>query len=673
MSEVAQGRARAKRPVSSPSSLTTRSAAPESAPPESSPASAPRRKTQPKRANGAGSVRWRNGRAEARLSLGEAGRRTIALPTCRTEKEAEARRVLLAELGAKLVTAGKVILGFPLLERAGARDGKALEDVKAAIDALCRGEARQRPSGEISFKEFAEQHWLSGELAKQHPDRVRTIKAFASYRAKLEKYVYPHVGSIPLSRFTLDHADHVMSSLPANLEAGTRRSIAKVLHRALSLAAYPAKIIAVNPLPRGWLPKVDEEKAKGYLYPDEERRLMQARAVPLCSRVFYGFLTREGMRSDEARRLEWDDLDLDRGAVRLDQNKTNDPRAWALSPDVVRALRAWRKLCPSDRFVFVNAQGLNRPESKAAERFRAHLQQAGVNRPELFEHGKTRLRIRLHDTRATFITVKLANGRTETWIADRTGHASSEMINTYRRAARTAAELGLGDLAPMDEAIPELAERRAAEGGGGAQSGGACDKGTSPGGEPGTSPEGAGDGGALGPRWAKPEAAAPQADAGTAATQGCSTQEVAPHGKVLRGFLPHVFSPPPTYPPFQRRSHGTDSWKASRLFERSEFAMPAMLGMVLRRAARACLSEASSRAAPPKREPKHLTTHRSPPGSPPSFLLPCRGVGRKEGREVRRRGVNSPDEPPNQPSSGSCLQNQNPLAREAPQSINHSA
>ena len=52
----------------------------------------------------------------------------------------------------------------------------------------------------------------------------------------------------------------------------------------------------------------------------------------------------------------------------------------------------------------------------------------------------------------------LANGRTETWVADRTGHKSSQMINAYRRAARTAAELRLGELVPLVEAIPELAE-----------------------------------------------------------------------------------------------------------------------------------------------------------------------------------------------------------------------
>ncbi len=39
---------------------------------------------------------------------------------------------------------------------------------------------------------------------------------------------------------------------------------------------------------------------------------------------------------------------------------------------------------------------------------------------------------------------------------DRTGHKSSVMINRYRRAARTAAELDLGTLAPLVLCIPEL-------------------------------------------------------------------------------------------------------------------------------------------------------------------------------------------------------------------------
>ena len=53
------------------------------------------------------------------------------------------------------------------------------------------------------------------------------------------------------------------------------------------------------------------------------------------------------------------------------------------------------------------------------------------------------------------------NGRTESWVANRTGHKSSKMINEYRRQAECHRELLMGGLAPLVEAIPELAAVRA--------------------------------------------------------------------------------------------------------------------------------------------------------------------------------------------------------------------
>lgn len=157
-------------------------------------------------------------------------------------------------------------------------------------------------------------------------------------------------------------------------------------------------------------------------------------------------------RSSEVFALRWGDLDLKRGLVRLDENKTDEPRAWALNPHVVKALRYYRRsTCKPHDLVFRHAPG-----SKDAEILRADLQTAGVTRSELFESSKTRLPFRLHDLRGTFVTVSLANGRTETWAADRTGHRSSQMINTYRRVARTAAEVGVGDLVALDAACPEF-------------------------------------------------------------------------------------------------------------------------------------------------------------------------------------------------------------------------
>ena len=49
--------------------------------------------------------------------------------------------------------------------------------------------------------------------------------------------------------------------------------------------------------------------------------------MPLGFRVFYGFLAREGTHAGEAEKFEWRDFDLDHGMMKLDENKTDDPRA----------------------------------------------------------------------------------------------------------------------------------------------------------------------------------------------------------------------------------------------------------------------------------------------------------------------------------------------------------
>ncbi|MDF3071599.1 MAG: putative integrase/recombinase [Polyangiaceae bacterium] len=58
--------------------------------------------------------------------------------------------------------------------------------------------------------------------------------------------------------------------------------------------------------------------------------------------------------------------------------------------------------------------------------------------------GTNRRKLPVHDLRATFATLSLANGKTETWVADPTGHRTGQMISRYRSAAGSATELELG-------------------------------------------------------------------------------------------------------------------------------------------------------------------------------------------------------------------------------------
>lgn len=167
-----------------------------------------------------------------------------------------------------------------------------------------------------------------------------------------------------------------------------------------------------------------------------------------------------GSQSD-LRNLEWGDLDLDRGLLRLDDNKTDSPRTRVLDPGVVEALIRWQRMrspqAQRSPYVIVNRKSGRRiAAGKASAQLRAALKKAQVKREELFSGSASRMAIRGLDLRATFVTLSLAAGKTKAWVTDRTGHTSSTMLYRYKRAARTHAEATLGQLAPLHEAIPEL-------------------------------------------------------------------------------------------------------------------------------------------------------------------------------------------------------------------------
>ena len=368
-----------------------------------------------------------------------------------------ADEAVAARRAAQLVTIGATIgkakidpeLGAQLLTMAA--DGQVAH-VKATVTKLAAGLMRvqkkdvPRP-GVISTMSQLGAAWTSGELAAKYPDHVKSKRTADKDKQRLT-HLYKSIGDVKVSAFRLVDAELAMAALPKSAKSSaTRRQYAQLLAKLCHLAVYPLKLISASPLPRGFLPKVKRTKATAWLYPAEEAQLLACEDVTLERRVLYGFLAREGLRCGEALGLQWSDLDLTRGVVKLDRNKTDDPRVWAMTPGVAAALKRYQETVVGDRVFTV----LN--EDRLAEAFRADLELAKVDRPELFERSKTRQPIRLHDLRATFVTLALAAGKSEAWVSDRTGHRSSVMLANYRRGARTAAELGLGELAPLDEAI----------------------------------------------------------------------------------------------------------------------------------------------------------------------------------------------------------------------------
>lgn len=303
--------------------------------------------------------------------------------------------------------------------------------------------------------------WFSGELHTQYRVQVEQLEPEAreKYCSRWKKFA-PEIGRVEVKRFVLDDANRALAALPAELNRGTLINYQSMLRRMLNLAVL-VQVIDRSPIPRGWVMTRGKVPAMSYLYPQEDAKLMAAANVPFEHRVFYGLLDREAFRLEEGLGLRWRDLDLALGTVRLDQNKTDDRRSWPLSKGVVRALAHWRCLAKErghgedGDLVFRLTFGKD-----AAGVFRRHLQAAGVSRPELFERSKgVRIPIRLHDLRATFITLNLALGRPEKWIMNRTGHTTSLMLQRYARSAENLRELfhwGEQDSAKPAEALLPL-------------------------------------------------------------------------------------------------------------------------------------------------------------------------------------------------------------------------
>jgi integrase len=416
------------------------------------------------------------------LSLTLDKRTSVALSGCTNRDEVEVRRNIILGIVQKLKAESRLDLAESICRQAGAATAETLAGIVTLVNGLGSGGERLTPkpvirpngaSSKMTVRQFAEKLWTNNELARQFRKRVKAIDHAPNIR-KLEKHIYPvvfdgrSIADTPLDEFTLDHADQILAE--TSLPERSIRHVAQVIHRLFALAEYPARVIAHSPLPRGWLPKANDQKAFGYLYPKEDELLLANTKVPLVRRLLYGFCMREGPRKSNAVTIEWTDLVLDMpdggGYITLDKTKSGHSGSWALDPGTAEAFRRWRRICPSERFVFPSEalprarrayRGQHLVVGQLAENLRDDLLRSGVDRAKLFETTGHRQKLRAHDLRATFVTLALGNGRTDDWVKKRTGHRSDAMLNRYKREAETVQELHLGWFKPLHEAIPELA------------------------------------------------------------------------------------------------------------------------------------------------------------------------------------------------------------------------
>ncbi len=306
--------------------------------------------------------------------------------------------------------------------------------------------------------------FLDRWLAEAAPMKRRATTV-THYREVLARYVRPYLGLKRLDRLSVVDVQAMIGALGCEgrpvtgeskrVDRRGRRPAARPLspqtiryaNAVLSAALGQAvrwRLIPANPTRDVELPRRASTRTMRALAPEECAAFLRA-ATGHRLEALLVLLIGTGLRPGEALGLRWNDLDLDRGTLRVERTlgRRQKGEAWRfeepktagsrrtmpLPASVTRALVAHRKAQAAERLqagatylsdldlVFATSIGAPLDERKVVNRvFKPLLATAEL--PET---------VRLYDLRHTAATLMLASGAQVRTVADRLGHASAKM------------------------------------------------------------------------------------------------------------------------------------------------------------------------------------------------------------------------------------------------------
>jgi integrase len=268
-------------------------------------------------------------------------------------------------------------------------------------------------------------------------------RTFVSYSQTVALHLKPAVGRTPLSRL---RPQHVQALLNAKLASGlSPRSVGIIhavlrgaLNQALRWGVVPRNVATLAQPPRATRAEITPltpEQARAFLDAVKGDRLEALYSVGLAL----------GLRQGEVLGLEWTDVDLEAGTLRVahalqrvngrlalvEPKSRSSRRTIPMPATVARALRAHRsrhleerlaagaRWCESD-LVFTTALGTPLDSRNLTRRFQAALERAGL--PHL----------RFHDLRHTAASLMLAQGIAPRVVMETLGHSQISLtMDTY--------------------------------------------------------------------------------------------------------------------------------------------------------------------------------------------------------------------------------------------------
>ena len=344
----------------------------------------------------------------------------------------------------------------------GKTQAEVKEKLKKAIEASKSLDVTR--AGKYTVGEWMEVWFEHYAKVKVRPSSHQT------YRGYIDNHIKPSIGGIPLEKLTsLDlqklykkmmeegRVDRLESKRQSKgLSPKTVRNLHQILSSAMKLA-QEQKLIRTDPTEGCALPRLEHREMQTLPVEQLQSFLKEAKESGVYELYYLELAT--GLRRGELLGLKWEDIDLERGDLRVRRQvaringevveaplKTkNAYRTLPLAEDTIGVLEAQRKKAGSSPWVFPSPAGGPISPDSVLHMLHRVLKRAGLPR------------LRFHDLRHTFATTALQNGVDVKTVSGMLGHFSAGFtLDTYahvttasqRQAAKTMGSILSGSLQP---------------------------------------------------------------------------------------------------------------------------------------------------------------------------------------------------------------------------------